>query len=86
MREPSDTMTEQEWRENFARAVLARRIEKNMSQKELAEKANITECTMSRYMKCNRTPRADAIIRIAKTLECSTDDLIMFSKHVELED
>ena len=53
---------------------------KNMTQKELAEEADISEQNMSKYMNCNRTPRPDKIVRIAKALECTTDELIVFDE------
>ena len=76
-------MTEQEWRKEFARAVRVRMRRKNMTQKELAEEADISEQNMSKYMKCYRTPRPDKIIRIAKALECTTDELIVFDDDLD---
>lgn len=47
-----------------------------MSQKELAQKANITEAAVCRYIKGDRTPRAITIASIAKALDVSPSELI----------
>ena len=50
--------------------------EQGLSQKELANKANITEASMSKYLSGERTPRADAIVNLSRALEISTDELL----------
>lgn len=47
----------------------------NLTQKELALKANITEASMSKYISGDRTPRLDVVVKIAKALDVSVDDL-----------
>lgn len=47
-----------------------------LSQKDLAEKAKVTESAMSYYVRGDRTPRSDVLTRIAKTLNTSTDYLL----------
>ncbi len=49
---------------------------KSMTQKELAEKAGVTEAAMSHYLKGDRTPRATVIARIADALETTVDYLM----------
>ena len=49
---------------------------KRMTQKELAEKAHITESAMSYYVKGVRTPRGEILSRIAQALQVSTDYLL----------
>ncbi|MBS4535178.1 helix-turn-helix transcriptional regulator [Clostridium sp. D2Q-14] len=56
--------------------IKSRRIELNMTQKELSEKAQITEATLSRYENNLREPKAEIIINIAKALNTSTDKLM----------
>ena len=51
-------------------------IEKHLTQKELATLAGITEASMSKYLKGERTPRIDVIVNLANALEVSTDELI----------
>ena len=50
-------------------------IEKDMSQKELADKVGLSEVTLSRYVNGVREPRVTTVIRIAKALECKVEDL-----------
>lgn len=72
-------MTEQEWREQFAHNL--RKIARSKGyyfQKEWSELFGISENTISRYMRCERTPDAYTIHTIAKALECSTDELVNF--------
>ena len=45
-------------------------------QRDLAEKLGMTDATLSRYVRGNREPRADAIRKIAETLNVSTDWLL----------
>lgn len=73
-------MTEQEWREKFARAVRVRMRRKNMTQTELAELAGIDRRTLNKYMLRQRIPPANVITKIATVLECSTDELLIFSE------
>ena len=51
-------------------------LEHNITQKELAERANITEASMSKYINGSRTPRIDVIVNIANALGVSTDYLL----------
>lgn len=51
-------------------------IERKLSQKELAYKAGLTESGLCRYIKGQRLPRIDILIRIAIALNCSIDYLI----------
>ena len=71
-------MNKQEWRKEFSRVLRVRMRRKNMTQKELAEEADVTETTMSRYMNATRSPETYALVRIAKALDCSVDELVMF--------
>lgn len=51
--------------------------QKGISQKMLAEMANTTEATISRYLtNARRMPRADLVIAIADALNVSTDYLL----------
>lgn len=56
--------------------ILTIRKELNMSQKELADKAGITEATLSRYENNLREPKAEIIGKIAIVLGVSTDYLL----------
>lgn len=50
--------------------------EKDLTQKELSQMANITEASMSKYLSGDRTPRIDVIVNIANALEVSVDSLL----------
>ena len=48
---------------------------KGMSQKEIAEKTNLTEGAISHYLKGDRVPRGAILLNIANALGTSTDYL-----------
>lgn len=50
--------------------------ERDMTQKELALAANITESTVSHYIKGDRIPRGVNLVKVAKALETTTDYLL----------
>ena len=49
---------------------------KGMSQRELAEKAGITEVTMSRYINGNRVPKAPVAMCIARALGVDIEEIV----------
>lgn len=48
----------------------------NMTQRELADKVNVTEVSMSRYIKGDRVPKGPIIANIAAALHTTTDYLL----------
>lgn len=76
-------MTEQEWRQKFAREIKRRTVPFHITQRELALRAGISEVTLSRYLKCTRSPGGVELIKIARALNCSVDELINFGEFVE---
>ena len=79
-------MTEQEWRYNFAREVRRNMRNKlHIDQKELARRSGLSEMTISRYIRGERSPGAREIINLAIALECTTDELIMFGDFVTFD-
>ena len=48
----------------------------NMTQRELADKVNVTEVSMSRYIKGDRVPKGPVIANIATALHTTTDYLL----------
>ena len=50
--------------------------EQKLNQKQLAEKASITEASMSKYLSGNRTPRIDVIVKLAKALDTTVNYLL----------
>lgn len=52
-------------------------LEKNgLSQRELAERVDVTEVSMSRYIKGDRVPKGPVIARIASALHTTSDYLL----------
>ena len=49
---------------------------RRMTQKELAEKAGVTEAAMSHYIKGDRTPRSTVLARIATAIGTTSDYLL----------
>lgn len=47
----------------------------NISQRELARKANLSEATVSRYVKGTRFPNSKAMIELSKALNCRIENL-----------
>lgn len=70
--------------------ITAKLEEKNMTQRELAEAVGVTEVSMSRYIKGERTPKGPVILKIAKTLGTTVEELlsadITVGRETDLED
>ncbi len=49
---------------------------RGITQKELAAKSEVTEASMSHYIKGDRTPRASVLGKIAEALGTTTDYLL----------
>lgn len=49
--------------------------QEGLSQKELAEKINVTEASMSRYIKGERIPRIDVLVKLANVFNVSIEYL-----------
>ena len=70
-------MTEQEWREEFAhRLQVLSYQKKHYNKKQLAEASGLSEKTIGRYRRGERTPDAISISKIARALDCNVDELI----------
>jgi predicted transcriptional regulator len=55
---------------DIADKVSARRLDKNLSQRELAELCGTTQSAIARLERGGRPPRIDTLLRIAEALEC----------------
>lgn len=66
-------MSEQEF---FIKRLYSLLEETNTTQRELAEKVNVTEVTISRYLSGERNPRIEIINKIAKYFKVSVDYLL----------
>ena len=60
----------------FSERIKAAMAKQQISQKQLALKANVTESAMSYYVNGERIPRSDILSRIAAALGVSTDYLL----------
>lgn len=58
--------------------------QQGLSQRELADKVGVTEVSMSRYIKGDRTPKGPIISNIARVLHTTSDYLL--GHEVEAED
>ena len=56
--------------------IRAIRVERNLSQKELAEKTGLSQVNVSRYEKGQRKLEIQTAARIAEALGCTVDELI----------
>jgi len=54
----------------IADKVADRRLEKGLSQRELAELCGTTQSAIARLERGGRPPRIDTLLRIAEALEC----------------
>jgi DNA-binding Xre family transcriptional regulator len=72
-RDPN-SMTDQEWRTEFARRLRRLMLVKGISQNDLVERTGMTQSMISRYMTGKSEPSARNLYKIARVLECSTDE------------
>ena len=61
--------------ESFIKKLSILLEEKNITQRELAEKINVTEVTISRYLSGERSPRIEIVSKIAEFFNVSIDYL-----------
>jgi predicted transcriptional regulator len=54
----------------IAGKVMNRRVEMNLSQRELAELCGTTQSAIARLERGGRPPRIDTLLRIAEALDC----------------
>lgn len=76
-------MTEREWRAEFVKRVTNKMSDSGLNQKELAVLADMSEATISRYLKGTRTPSISAIINISKVLNMSILELTWFGEIIK---
>lgn len=59
--------------------------EKNISQKQLSEMTGISESAISHYINGNRVPRGSNLVKIAKALGTTADDLLSGDREMDKE-
>lgn len=60
----------------FGQRLLSLLKKQGMTQKELADRVNTTEATLSRYISGDREPKADMLANIATALYTTSDFLL----------
>ena len=73
-------MRDQEWNREFSRRLRCKMNERLIKQKALCELTDISQPSMSKYMKGFQVPNSYELHKIARALECSTDELINFDE------
>lgn len=76
-------MTESEWLDIFGDNLAEMLIEKNMTQRDLAEETGLAESSISSYIHKKKLPGIKAILNIAHALECDSFDLIDFGDTIQ---
>ena len=60
----------------FGQRLLSQLQKQNLTQKQLADRLNTTEATLSRYVSGDREPKADMLANIATALNTTSDYLL----------
>lgn len=61
------------------------RLEKKLSQKEVATALGISAAVISNYESSGRTPSVENLLALARLYQCSTDYLLGFEKYTPLK-
>ncbi len=62
--------------ERFGKNMRLRRVEKSISQTELADLAGLSIYTVQKYECGEMTPRTDKLLAICNALDCSPNDIL----------
>lgn len=73
-----DTSTDTGWRKEFARRLRKKIAMKGITQVRLGELTGISQPLLSLYTQGKSLPSAQKVSALAKTLNCSVNDLIGF--------
>lgn len=76
-------MTEIQWLETFGENLYEMILESGSTQEAIADKTNLSQSTISRYIHSQQIPSIKAIINLAYVLDCGIDDLIDFGSMIE---
>lgn len=71
--------------ETFSGTLVRMMRREDISQRELARRANLSDAAVSRYVQGKRFPNSKAMIELSKALNCSIEDLMQESTESELE-
>lgn len=76
-------MAEQEWINIFGDNLSDMLKDANMTQRELADAAGISEAIISDYINKRKAPGLKALINISLVMSCSLDELMDFEEMIE---
>jgi transcriptional regulator with XRE-family HTH domain len=71
-------VSELEWLDIFANNLIEILAEARMSQRELADKAGLSESAVSSYIHKVKMPGIKAVVNMAYALHCGVEELIDF--------
>lgn len=71
-------MDEAKWIHEFAKTLNGHMERRDMSQRELAKRAGVSESTISDLRKGERMPSVKTIINISDVFKVKTDELLKF--------
>lgn len=72
-------LSEEEWKKEFSRKLNRKISLKNITRKELSDKAGISDRTLRRCFHGDSVPDIFTLHKIAKVLECNEAELIYFN-------
>lgn len=75
-------MTEYEWLDIFGDNLVDLLKEANMTQRELADAAGLSEGSISNYIHKRKLPGVKALVNISEALDCPLDDLMFFGDRI----
>ncbi|MGI6012849.1 MAG: helix-turn-helix domain-containing protein [Oscillospiraceae bacterium] len=70
---------------NFGNRVKMLRIEKRLTQKQLADQVGVAVSAVSSYESGNRYPSYEVLINLARIFHVSTDYLLGLNKRIEID-
>lgn len=76
-----ERMTEKQWRYGFGMRLRKKMRMKGITQADLSEITGLTQSMISRYVTGKSIPSLYVIDKIARILECTTDDLLHFPRY-----
>ena len=74
----SQSMSEQEWLDNFSDNLSAILKDTGMTQRDLAMETGLSEAAISNYVNGRKLPGPKALVNIAYALDRSLDELMDF--------
>ena len=75
--------SEKRWLQMFASNLRELMIDRDISQKELADRCHVRQSTISKYLSEQQMPSMKAIVNMSAVLRVRTDALIWFDVVIE---